>query len=303
MVIKDRSWWPWRLGLCSGGGHKIPLSVAMASQSVSSIEPWEEEVPDWFVLRWLVEHRKAANVIELLRDDPELAHYDYGGKTLLHIAAEAGDLDTVQAVYSFAPFAIEKCEIGTGRYPLHCAAQPTYLEGVRRSELIDTRWNLDVLRFLSRKFPDALSERDQSGCLPLHYGCFADMAVVQLLSRHGWLCDWGNNQRDLLLHLVAEYGTYLNIQRVYRLCPEAVLVRNSRSYLPLHCIVRSRFMDLRGLDFLIDRRPELLLGNIGELRNCFGYDQKQKQIEAAFETWLDFFGHIDVCGRIKSCYV
>jgi hypothetical protein len=247
--------------------------------------------------------RKAADAIELLRDAPDLAHCDYGGKTLLHIAAQGGNLDTVQDVYSFAPFAIEKPKIGTGRYPLHCAAQPKYLEAARRSKLVDTRWDLDVLRFLSRKFPDALRQRDESGCLPLHYGCFADMVVVQLLSRHGWLCDWGNNQRDLPLHLVAEYGSHLNIQRVYRLCPEAALIRNSRSYLPLHCIVRSRFMDLRGLDFLIDRRPELLLGNIGELRNCFGYDQKQKQIEAAFETWLDFFGHIDVCGRIKSCYV
>jgi hypothetical protein len=128
------------------------------------------------------------------------------------------------------------------------------------------------------------------------------MAVVQLLLRHGWLCDWGNNQRDLPLHLVVEYGTHLNIQQVYRLCL-AVLVRNSRSYLPLHCVVCSQFTDLRGLEFLSERRPELLLGNIGELRDCFGYDRKQKQIKAAFENWFDFFGHTDVCGQIKSCYV
>jgi hypothetical protein len=33
-------------------------------------------------------------LVELLSDDPELAHHDYSGKMLLHIAAEASDCNT-----------------------------------------------------------------------------------------------------------------------------------------------------------------------------------------------------------------
>jgi hypothetical protein len=74
-----------------------------------------------------------------------------------------------------------------------------------------------------------------------------------------------------------EYKTYLNIQQVYRLCPEAALVCNSQTLLYSFSICGTKT-----IGFLIERQPELLLGNIGELRSCFGYDQKEKQIEFDF---------------------
>jgi ankyrin repeat protein len=284
----------------------------------------QEDPPEHDELGWLVSNKDANAARDLLARAPSFAYEDYHGKNLLHVAAATNDLATIAVVYSSAPDLVERLETRTGRYPLHHAARPEHLEALQlhhstrawldaHPSLDGTNaktWDINALRFLASKYPEALCHQDSEGYLPIHYASFASMPVLRLLSKNGWLLDRKTCHGNTCLHLVAEFGTSVNIEQVYRLCPDAALLRNTRNYLPLHCAALSRTGDPAGFDFLVNHRPELLLGNIKEIRECVARREEgwggtraayNQHIDFAVERWSAFFGPSDP--GIPHCYV
>jgi Ankyrin repeats (3 copies) len=116
------------------------------------------------------------------------------GQVPLHVAAQFGELDTVQYLVDDCPHAL-RVQYNNGSLQLHVAVQ---------------HGSLPVERYLVNRWEDALHVRDLDGWLPIHVAsaCLAELEVVRFLAymRPETLRE-GSNDGSLPLHLaVASAG-------------------------------------------------------------------------------------------------
>lgn len=88
------------------------------------------------------------------------------GRLPLHIAAESGDVETVQVLLQRWPESL-KITSRNGRLPLHFASMSNHVE---------------LVRLLLQMWPDSVKAVDNGGGLPLHMAaCCGSLELVQLL--------------------------------------------------------------------------------------------------------------------------
>jgi len=138
----------------------------------------------------------------------------------IHQACAIADVqfNIIEALALVHPDSLHLCESGTLRTPLHIAM---------RARVSD-----EIIAFLMKKCPKAISMMDALGRIPLHYACSNAVPTVTI-NRLIWSCPESVGASDNLgwtpLHVASSlYQTSDVVQTMLNACPEAVFLTTSK---------------------------------------------------------------------------
>lgn len=128
------------------------------------------------------------------------------------------EVNAVKQICVAYPEALNQCETGTGRTPLHIA--------------IRARVSNDVIYYLMRESPRSIFKQDALGRLPLHYACSNQLpqdVVRSLIESDPESVRAADNLGWTPLHVAASlYQSVDVVQYMLSACPEAVLALTNK---------------------------------------------------------------------------
>ena len=173
-------------------------------------------------------------VPDALFDTGYFASEDKDHWTLMHSAAQSGNVEAVRLLLQRAP-ELASASTSAGTTPLHEAA---------------VGGSPEVVQLLLEAAPEAAAIADSSGWLPMHYAAVVELnGVLRILVDAGAPgLDVATEHGELPLHIAARVGRDAAIPVLLAAHPAAATVANSDGFLPLQlALLHRNFSSARAL--------------------------------------------------------
>ncbi|XP_042907879.2 uncharacterized protein [Parasteatoda tepidariorum] len=230
--------------------HKSCVEVLLKNGAKINIRDYVGRIPIHFAT-YLGEQEIAKN---LLRLGGSLNMWNYQGWTALHCAAYSGNVDLISTLVDKGA-TINVCTF-MGLTPLHISAQfcnnqaSKYLmekgagisckdkKGRTPLHVASASGDVETVKFILKKKPNAVNDEDKKGWTALHHSCFNNHGcIVKILIEAEANINKQNNELKSPLHLAVENSNYQIIDSLTKQVG-CELLKDLNGCTPLHYVVR-----------------------------------------------------------------